>query len=439
MLVCNRPAKATLALVKSQAATLSGTVIEGDPVPPAYTSVVPKSPAVPVPRSTVSITATGAGLLATEASGTDGSFTVKDDTGATGLRVNPDNADSTISLQAASPTVGADGAALPPRTGWWPSPAVPGGTLKAGQAATAPAVPMVKKCTASLSGKVTSAETGGALPNIKLTVRPTNSGVSDSATVTTDAAGVYSIPAMLFGVNNKPGTFRVTYTNSLNQSFPFDSPQASCGTAVTRDFQLALIPPTQYGSVAGRVVDAETGLPVSGVTVKLSTCAPRVASECVSVPSGTDGRYTIGQIPIGADPAGSLNGTLNTTFPSTPPPAYWPTSATTTVKVGSPTAVPDLQVPQASIRRRYRRRDRLGDEVAAQGRHHDELRRAAGGMRPTVRHQRRGQLFVHVLGSQHEQRESQRNDLGAPSPATGTSPPSQRCQRARQRRQASRW
>lgn len=62
----------------------------------------------------------------------------------------------------------------------------------------------------------------------------------------------------------------------------------------TRELNVAMQPiPVPPATLYGQVVDAHTGLPISGVSVIL------IPLEMIEVFTGSDGRYTVGGIPPG--------------------------------------------------------------------------------------------------------------------------------------------
>ncbi|QAT83776.1 S8A family peptidase [Corallococcus coralloides] len=131
--------------------------------------------------------------------------------------------------------------------------------------------------TGLLTGAVTDAATGAALPGVRIAV----TGPSERATITDDVGrysfvlpvGTYTVSANLFGY----GT--VTVAGVV----------VSEGGTVTQDFSLAQVP---SHAVAGRVTDP-AGTPVPGATVTV------LATPLLPVTTGTDGRYRFDQVPEG--------------------------------------------------------------------------------------------------------------------------------------------
>src|SRR6185436_8832128 len=74
--------------------------------------------------------------------------------------------------------------------------------------------------------------------------------------------------------------------------------------------------PTTTGSVSGRVVDADTQIPIPDVTVRAvirSGSRSGVATAFNSAPTDADGRYVIQRIPSGQVAVLIENGTTSTT------------------------------------------------------------------------------------------------------------------------------
>ncbi|RKG85176.1 hypothetical protein D7W82_20195 [Corallococcus sp. CA049B] len=131
--------------------------------------------------------------------------------------------------------------------------------------------------TGQLTGVVTDAATGAALPGVRIAV----TGPSERATITDDVGrysfvlpvGTYTVSANLFGYG------MVTVAGVV----------VSEGGTVTQDFSLAQVP---SHVVAGRVTDP-AGTPVPGATVTV------LATPLLPVTTGTDGRYRFDQVPEG--------------------------------------------------------------------------------------------------------------------------------------------
>ncbi|MFM7062401.1 MAG: carboxypeptidase regulatory-like domain-containing protein, partial [Actinomycetes bacterium] len=353
-LVCGRTTRIDLSMVKVVPSVLSGNVVEGRLAADGVT-VEPVSPAVPVAGARV--TALG---LAQATTAADGKFAFVDQSGATGVHVGEDNT-------PISPTISVEGATTDPvRRRFWPvsvtSPVVAAGTV-----VVVPQVALLRQCTAAVSGKVLNDADG--TPVRSATVRIDNADSSDNTSALTATDGTFRIPETLIGKNNAPGKFKVTvFKDGFVTNISSTSTDATCGGSldVTARIKAADAPPPDpnriYGSLTGKVIDKETGAPIAGSTVSLSSCRPATTGDCATSPTAADGTFTISRIPVGTVPAPTTTTTLpgattsSSTTTTTPPPpslsgtvtaqliGYWSASATVTVKGGDPTVAPDLAI-----------------------------------------------------------------------------------------------
>ena len=179
--------------------------------------------------------------------------------------------------------------------------------------------------TASLTGTVTEAATGSPLADATVTI----ADPVRTLTATTGADGRYTITGVT------PGAIRGTVTKTGFAEALF-SAQVEAGQTLTANAALAPLPPApQPLTLTGRVTDASTGAPLPGATLTATS-----GTVTLTATSGTDGRYTIADLPAGmVTIVVSATGFFTQTIQATAPlagtvsidPALVPLPATTAV------------------------------------------------------------------------------------------------------------
>ena len=332
-LVCAREPVLDLTLVPVQSATLRGSVLEGELGPDG--TVVPLDPPTPAVGVVV-----GLGGIGSATTGADGEYTFVDSTGREGIHVGVGNTPVPGNLTLTGP------ASTPLRQQYWPA-TVDAGEIAAGADVVAPTAVVLRRCTAAITGVVTDGQ--DPVAGARVVVRPADPGVSDAATVFTGPDGSFSVPQILFGVDNAPNRLTVTVTaNGFEPSDTVESDVVGCGDATEVAVELSEEgdeSTVRYGAVVGRVVDAETGDGIEGATVTLSGCRAIVPQEdCVPGETAADGTYVIARVPVGEDEADELNGTLTAGADT-----HYPATAPVPVKVGEPTGAPDISLVRRSF------------------------------------------------------------------------------------------
>ena len=348
-LVCGRTSTIDYQLVPVQSAQLGGKVIEGVLGPGNI--VQPKLPEVPIPAATAKAftVATPSVQTASATTGSDGRYRFRDTTTSTdGIQPGINNTTVDYRITLDSPTT------QPFRQRYWKSEVTRTGVGPGPTVLEAPPALLVRQCTTAVTGTVVDSLTSAPVSGASVRVSFSRAGVSDSVTVTTEPSGVYSVPAVLFGLNNVPGplTVRVSRTGYTTQTIT--TANASCGGTLNVPVSfVATVPPNVvFGAVTGRVLDEDTRLPKAGVSVTASTCS-LVPTVCVPVATGADGRYLLSQVPFELPAPTTTTTTTATTVPPVPSATvtisgtldgFWPGSAQVTVRSGQTTTAPDLQV-----------------------------------------------------------------------------------------------
>ncbi|MHA2621398.1 MAG: carboxypeptidase regulatory-like domain-containing protein [bacterium JZ-2024 1] len=166
----------------------------------------------------------------------------------------------------------------------------------------------------TVRGKVTDIRTGAPIFQASVTLF----GFSGPITALTDERGEYAFT----GVDPGQRSIAVDKPGYISQSREFF---ANPGETVTLDFSLVPRSGTVNGSVSGRVVDDDTGLPISGARVTITDLG-------LTTFSGGQGLFFIGNVPPGVH-------TLLVTNPG-----YEPLSKPFAVAAGQNSDVGDLRL-----------------------------------------------------------------------------------------------
>jgi len=142
----------------------------------------------------------------------------------------------------------------------------------------------------SISGKVVADDTGLPIAGIDIYIYAGNIPARSSGHTITDAAGNYTIAGQLPGsyIVNAGGNSeyaREYYNNTYNYTNAAEVTITSGKTTAGINFGLALA-----GSISGKVIATDTGLPISGVYVDACSASYAV---CSIARVGSDGNYTI--------------------------------------------------------------------------------------------------------------------------------------------------
>jgi protocatechuate 3,4-dioxygenase beta subunit len=132
--------------------------------------------------------------------------------------------------------------------------------------------------TATLSGTVTDSESGTPIPGVTVDIQGVNTG--NSGSTQTDTNGNYSFSGV------EPDSYEIMFTESNYQTGGPLSIILTPGQVLTKNE--AMVP--LAAELKGVVTDAVTGLPLSGVAVKVGTA---------TATTDTDGYYDIVNIPEG--------------------------------------------------------------------------------------------------------------------------------------------
>ncbi len=299
---CDGVTRIDIELLALRPASVSGTVVEGTPDATDPTIIHPTGP--PIADARVEVRLFGA-----DQSAADGAFTVELE------KLNPRNAP----IEDAHLEVVADG--------YWARPAesiggllsspYPIGTLEPDEHMTSLVVPLVKKCTGTLTGIVTDEVTGLAIANAPVTV----AWPIEELDVKTDAAGRFTYPGVLLGHNNTPlmrggGVSSPGYTSE-----GFEFLMSTCRQTQRVEIELALAPPPIFGTLEGHVYDAVTGDPLAGAQVFTPICATPPGTTCTATDS--NGFYRLANVPLV-----SATGPTQVTFFSRLDPNYYATFET---------------------------------------------------------------------------------------------------------------
>ena len=187
-----------------------------------------------------------------------------------------------------------------PRTGYWDASECDGcgfldiGTVHQGQATiTDTVIPLVRKCTVSISGVLTDVNGN---PAASAFVSADSS--TDRAFTFTGPSGEYSFPALLLGVDNAPTTYGISSrSDSDGSQVDVLQPVTACGSQLTVNLQLHV----GYGSVRGVVRDKDTNAEIEGASVgfthSVGFCYPDPGqNQCFATTGPGNGSYRIGNL-----------------------------------------------------------------------------------------------------------------------------------------------
>jgi len=146
----------------------------------------------------------------------------------------------------------------------------------------------------SIAGKVVADDTGLPLEHIHVHACPRSAGLCGSAS--TDASGDYKISGLLSGpyavYTDATSAYAREYYNNVDRDYLATEVNVASGATTTGiDFSLAPI-----GSIAGKVIAAETGLPISGIWVH---ACPMSSALCHATVTNATGNYSISRISTG--------------------------------------------------------------------------------------------------------------------------------------------
>ena len=265
--VCDETTHLDIVMTRVVPARVSGRVVEGTPDPSDYSHVIPTD--TPVQGVTVWPYLLDAPQQVT---GPDGLYDITFKLGRHNEPLDP-------LLYAWT-----EGSW---REGYWDR-FIPIGHVEAGQHVVQE-IALVKKCTGSISGRVTYGDSG--LPAAG--VRVVTGNFLDGDEVTADADGRFSFPALLLGRNNAPTRYFVDSQPAGYKEANVEAPLDACGDH--RDVTLVLEPqPVFYGAIEGHVYDEETGAPVVGADVSLTATCPCATTDA-------SGHYRLERVFVGVD------------------------------------------------------------------------------------------------------------------------------------------
>jgi hypothetical protein len=186
--------------------------------------------------------------------------------------------------------------------GYWvrnsstPSP-IPVGDIAPGDD-PAVLIGLVRQCTSEISGIVTYGDTKSPVAGAR--VRAFVPPGLYTATVTTDANGVYDFTQVLLGYNNVPTDVFLDTSVDTGFYLPASGQTHFDGCGEHKLVSLVL-PAVKFGAVQGHVTDVETGLPLAGVSVSFPDIECKTCDPYPAV-TDADGAYRISRVPVDPDP-----------------------------------------------------------------------------------------------------------------------------------------
>ncbi len=263
--VCNQTTHLDVVMTRVVPARVSGRVVEGTPDPNDYSHVIPTD----TPATGVTVWPYGRDVPP-QITGPDGLYDIT-------FKLGPHNEPLDLSLYAWTET--------PWREGYWDR-FIPMDHVEPGQHVIRE-IALVKKCTGSISGRVTYGVSGAPATG----VRVATGNFLDGDEATADTEGRFSFPALLLGRNNAPTTYFVSSEPAGYKAANAEAHFDGCGDH--RDVTLVLDPqPFFYGAIEGHVYDEETGAPVTGADVSLGPVCPCDKTDA-------SGHYRLDKIPVG--------------------------------------------------------------------------------------------------------------------------------------------
>jgi len=192
-------------------------------------------------------------------------------------------------------------------------------TLAAGQDVAQPTVALVRKCTATLSGKVILGDTSAPVSGLNVfaganwDIPASAGGGSDGAgyVLTTDSQGNYSVTTASLAYNNASAMYRVQANGPIPTGYTF--PPAitnisvpTCGSNVQApDLVLPRAAGPNYGATQGHVYDRETGLPLAGVNMTFAG-----STGTFTATTDAHGFYSMPQVLAGTGSQMQVQGSL---------------------------------------------------------------------------------------------------------------------------------
>ena len=153
-------------------------------------------------------------------------------------------------------------------------------------------MPLVKKCTGTVSGVVTDAVSGLPIANASISV----GWPIKTLDVKTNAQGEFTYPGVLLGYNNTPPRGASPRHRPATSSETAKFPMNACGDAREVEIAMALAPPPTYGTLEGHVYDAVTSDPIVGAFVHTPICALPPGTTCTT--TDANGFYRLQNVPL---------------------------------------------------------------------------------------------------------------------------------------------
>ena len=193
-------------------------------------------------------------------------------------------------------------------------------------------VPLVKKCTVTLTGVATDAVTQAPIVNGRVTVAYAITQLD----VRTDSAGRFTYPGVLLGHNNTP----IERSVAISSPGYFDGFKTfqvdTCNDTPAVEIAMSLQPPPIFGTLEGHVYDAVTGQPLQGARVFTPVCATPPGTTCTSTDS--TGFYRLVNVPLP-----TADSAVDVTFFAEHPPGYYSTFKTFSMRANT-TTVQDFRL-----------------------------------------------------------------------------------------------
>ncbi|HWL32596.1 MAG TPA: Calx-beta domain-containing protein [Gaiellaceae bacterium] len=154
-------------------------------------------------------------------------------------------------------------------------------------------IPLVKKCTGSVSGEVIDQVTRQPVVGARIEVL----WPIEELSVTTGGTGEFTYPGVLLGYNNTTTTRSVSAFAAGYESRSVSFPMERCGATPEVQVELELLPSPIFGGVEGHVYDSVTGAPLAGADVFIpGVCSPLPATECTK--TDAQGFYSLPAVPL---------------------------------------------------------------------------------------------------------------------------------------------
>ncbi len=277
LVICDGVTRIDLKMLRWRPASVQGTVVEGTPDPTDPTIIHPTTTLI----GGAELRIFNYGFDQADAAG---EFAIEMEKLNTG---NQPIVDAQLEVNA---------------TGYWARPSesiggllsspYPLGTIDPDEHIRDLVVPLVKKCTGTLSGLVRDAVTNAPIANARVTV----AWPIATLDVRTDATGHFTYPGVLLGHNNTP----IERSVAVSSPGYFDGiknfPMTACGDTPSVEIALALAPPPIFGTLEGHVYDAVTRLPIAGASVHTPLCATPPGTTCTS--TDVNGFYRLPNVPL---------------------------------------------------------------------------------------------------------------------------------------------